>query len=139
MSDTKKHLVSVYGTLRKGQSNNHIIKDGEYIGSFESKPIFDMYSVGDGFPALKLGGQTSVTIEVFKVDDKTLKSIDELEGYRKDSRDTSMYDRLSIFTPYGEAYIYIYNMSILGLKKIKSGDWVEYITTLPVTKLFAEA
>ena len=139
MSEEKKHLVAVYGTLRKEGNNNKVIKDGKYIGSFESKPIFDMYSVSNAFPALVLGGYTSVIMEVFEVNDKTLKAIDQLEGYRKNNKETSMYDRKSIYTPYGEAYFYVYNQSTSGMTKIKSGDWIDYITTLPVKKLFATA
>lgn len=137
--DKKKHLIAVYGTLRKGCSNNKVLGDSDYVGTFESKPIFNMFSVSESFPALKLSGQTSVLFEVYKASDEILKNVDELEGYNKDNKSLSMYDRKRIFTPYGESYFYIFEGTTNGMNKINSGDWVEYITTFPVLKLLANA
>ena len=124
MSENKQ-LISVYGTLRKDCSNHRIIEKAKYIGSFESKPIFNMYSINDAFPALKLGGNNSIVIEVYEVDDATLKRVDGLEGYNPEGK-TNLYDRKKIFTPYGESYIYIYEGGINNSKVIKSGDWKDY-------------
>ena len=133
-----KNLIAVYGTLRKGQGNHKLIKDSKYLGSFESKPIFNMYSVNDAFPALRLGGITSVLFEVYEVDFNTLKKVDGLEGYVKDGKN-NLYDRKCMYTPYGEAYFYTYEAIPTGLKKITSGNWVEYLELQPVSQLMAEA
>src|SRR5690554_523466 len=124
MSENKQ-LVSVYGTLRKGCSNHRFVHSTKYMGSFESKPIFSMHSMSDVYPALKLGGTTSVVIEVYEVTDAQLKAIDGLEGYHPEGK-VNLYDRKKIFTPYGESYIYIYNGNVAKYKKIEDGDWKEY-------------
>lgn len=123
-----KQLISVYGTLRKGGYNHRIIEKAKYIGSFESKPIFTMYSINDAFPALKLGGNNSIVIEVYEIDNTTLKKVDGLEGYNPQGK-TNLYDRKKIFTPYGESYIYIYEGNIGNSKVIESGDWEDYEIT----------
>lgn len=139
MSEVKKHLIAVYGTLREGCSNHKLIKDTKYIGSYESKPIFNMYSAGDQYPMLKLGGTTSVLFEVYEVTDERLKAVDTLEDYSPDRKTYNLYDRKSIYTPYGEAYFYVYNMSVKGNKKIESGDWKEYIESKPINRITARA
>ena len=129
-----KQLVSVYGTLRKGCSNHGYICNGEYMGSFESKPIFSMYSVSNIYPALKLGGTTSVKLEVYEVDDEVLKKLDGLEGYIPEGKH-NLYDRKKIFTPYGESLIYIYNHGTNDLQKVTSGDWKEFESTNKIKEL----
>jgi len=126
MEETKKHLVAVYGSLRKGLGNHHVIKDGELLGEFKTKPEYSLYSLG-GFPGLKQEGETSVVMEVYKVDDSTLKRVNRLEGYDPNSEDNSFYDRVSIDTPYGEAYTFIFVPSIEGRPFVKSGDWTSYV------------
>lgn len=131
-----KVKIAVYGTLRKEQSNNSILEKAKYLGEFETKPIFDMYSIGHSFPGIKLGGNTSVKMEVYEVDRDIERRVDNLEGYSvpKDSR--NMYDKKRIVTPYGEAYFYTYNGSVKQDCKIHSGDWKEFVEeTLPLKNL----
>lgn len=126
MSKTQK--IAVYGTLRKDQSNHRLIKDSKYLGSFETKPIFNMYSIGDGFPGIVLGGHTSVTMEVYEVDEATAAKVDSLEGYSELKKNNDFYDKKLIHTPYGEVSFYTYEANIEGLRVIKSGDWNEYMS-----------
>jgi gamma-glutamylcyclotransferase (GGCT)/AIG2-like uncharacterized protein YtfP len=43
--------IAVYGSLRQGLSNHGVIADEELLGSFETQPIYSMYSVQEYFPA----------------------------------------------------------------------------------------
>ncbi|GAL14235.1 hypothetical protein JCM19233_5247 [Vibrio astriarenae] len=41
-----QHLVFVYGTLRKGESNHHFIEQSEYLGMCETLPEYALYDLG---------------------------------------------------------------------------------------------
>lgn len=122
-----KNIIAVYGSLRKGLSNHRIIvKDTtEYLGEFDSEPIYSMYSLG-GFPGLHENGNTSIKFEVYSVNDDTAQSVDWLEGYSPD-RPATFYDKKEIETPFGMASIYIYVDDIPEEQLVESGDWKEYV------------
>ena len=103
-----KNIIAVYGSLRKGLGNHRIIESDttEYLGEFESEPIYSMYSLG-GFPGLHENGNTSIKLEVYSVDDITARRVDQLEGYSPD-RPATFYDKKTIETPWGTGSIYIY-------------------------------
>lgn len=120
----KKNLIAVYGTLRQGCGNyEHFLEDADYKGTFDSEPIYSLYSLG-GFPGLKTDGQTSVKMEVYGVDDMTAKAVDALEGYNP-NRVPHFYDKQSIETPWGTAGVYIYVRDIAARELIVNGDWKE--------------
>lgn len=135
MEELNKNLVAVYGTLRKDCSNHALISDSELLGSFESNPLFSLYSVSDMYPALKLGGNQSVLMEVYEVDDATLKRLDGLEGYNPNNKKHNLYDRKIFHTPYGEAYLYVYEGGVGKYELIPNGDWKEYIELKPINEL----
>lgn len=118
----KKILVSVYGSLRKNMGNNHLLSTSKYLGEFQSKPEFSLYSLGY-YPGLKTNGNTSVKMEVYEVTEKVARSVDNLEGYTPGSNSNTFYDKIPIETPYGEASVYIYVNDISEKKIVKSGDW----------------
>ena len=117
----KKQLIAVYGSLRQGMSNHHILQNSEYLGEFKSIPVFSLYSLGS-YPGIKPGGNTSVTMEVYAVDDTVAAKVDRLEGYTPGGGNT-FYDKIPIETPYGEASVYIYVNNIPQERLVKSGDW----------------
>jgi gamma-glutamylcyclotransferase (GGCT)/AIG2-like uncharacterized protein YtfP len=117
----KKTLIAVYGSLRKEMGNDDLLSTSEYLGDFETKPEFSLYSLGF-YPGLKTGGKTSVTMEVYEVDEKTAERVDRLERYTPGGNNT-FYDKIPIETPYGEASVYIYVNDIPKEKLVESGDW----------------
>jgi gamma-glutamylcyclotransferase (GGCT)/AIG2-like uncharacterized protein YtfP len=117
----KKTLISVYGSLRKNMGNDHLLSTSNYLGDFQTKPEFSLYSLGY-YPGLKTGGNTSVTMEVYEVDEKTAERVDRLEGYTPGGNNT-FYDKIPIETPYGEASVYIYVNDIPQERLVESGDW----------------
>lgn len=124
----KNILIAVYGTLRLGHGNyEYFLKANNaiYLGEFQTEPKYTMYSIFDGYPALVKNGKTSIVMNVFRVDEKTLSSVDGLEGYSEGRKDNH-YDRIKINTPWGEAYCYIYDEAPEDCSIIESGDWTEY-------------
>lgn len=75
-----KKLVFVYGTLLSGEPNHEVLADAEYLGRGATEPVFDMVSLG-AFPAIVSGGRTSITGEVYRVNQGTLAALDRLEGH----------------------------------------------------------
>lgn len=86
-----KHLVFVYGTLKKGFSNHHFLKDQEYLGKAEIKGT--MISLRH-FPGVCLVGNDDILGEVYEINDETLKRLDHLEGH------PSFYKRKEILAFY---------------------------------------
>ena len=117
----KRKLIAVYGSLRAVMGNDHLLTNSKYLGDFQTKPEFSLYSLG-GYPGLKKRGNTSVTMEVYEVDEKTAERVDRLEGYTPGKNNT-FYDKISIDTPYGESDVYIYVSDISEERLVESGDW----------------
>ena len=121
----KKYLVSVYGSLRKKQSNyEYYLSNSKYKGTFSTEPEYTLHSLSF-YPGLKLNGNTSVVMEVYEVDEKTLETLNRLEGYRPGDKAT-FYDRIEIDTPWGKAFTYIYVGELPKESIVESGDWVAY-------------
>ena len=121
----KKYLVAVYGSLRKKQSNyEYYLSSLTYKGTFSTEPEYTLHSLSY-YPGLKLNGNTSIVMEVYEVDEETLKTLNRLEGYNPGKAST-FYDRIEINTPWGKAFTYIYVNELSKDSIVESGDWVEY-------------
>lgn len=120
--------VAVYGSLRKGLHNYHALDmdDEEFLGEFDTPPVYSMYAVTGSYPGLKENGSTSIKMEVYEVSGDKLQSLNGLEGYYGPDAKTNFYNRTTIDTPWGDAYLYIYNSSIGNAPLVESGDWKEY-------------
>lgn len=94
-----QHLVFVYGTLRKGECNYHLLEKSEYLGRFETEPNYQLYDYGD-YPGLA-HGSNSVIGEVYRIDEMTLEQLDVLED------ESVEFHRESIETSYGLAWVYM--------------------------------
>ena len=120
------HKVAVYGSLRKGMYNHSLIEDAKYLGKYETKPAYSMYAVST-YPGIKANGHTSITMEVYEVDDDLLELVDQLEGYSSKRKHNDFYNRVTVNTPYGLAYTYLYVPEIPeGAEQVQEGDWVRY-------------
>ena len=125
--EKNKILVSIYGSLRKTMSNHqYYLSSSEYKGTFSTEPEYTLHSLSY-YPGLKLNGNTSVVMEVYEVDEDTLKNLNRLEGYRPGETST-FYDRIEIDTPWGKAFTYIYVNELSKESIVESGDWVLYKT-----------
>ena len=109
-----QHLVFVYGTLRQGESNHYFLETSELLGMFETKPEYALFDLG-AYPGL-VEGHDAIAGEVYRISDDVLQKLDILEDVPTE------YRRETIDTPYGEAWIYLYQGAESG-KAIESGDW----------------
>ena len=123
--NNNKFLVSCYGSLRRGMSNHqYYLSSSEYKGTFSTEPEYTLHSLSY-YPGLKLDGNTSIVMEVYEVDEETLKNLNRLEGYYPGEKST-FYDRIEIDTPWGKAFTYIYVNELSKDSIVESGDWVAY-------------
>src|SRR3546814_631811 len=74
-----KHLIFVYGTLKRGWGNNAIIHDQKYIGVGTTSPDFEMFSLG-GYPGV-IEGDKRISGELWEIDDAAFARCDRLEGH----------------------------------------------------------
>lgn len=123
-----KTIVAVYGTLLSGLHNHclleHVPGDVKFLGKAESKFFGTMYSSG-GFPILSLlDPDSKVKVELYKVGEKTLHLLDQLEGY------PGWYDRTerTFYSETGElvkAWIYHQDHE-QELEVCPEGDWKKF-------------
>lgn len=71
------HPVFVYGTLMRFQRANHMLETGIYMGE-AILPDYAMYHLGR-YPGIKPCSGEQVTGELYRVDDATLRQMDEYE------------------------------------------------------------
>jgi len=102
-------LVFVYGTLKRGFENHAHMAGQSLVGTASTAPGFALYDLG-GYPGMvrSPGTATGVAGEVWSVDEKCLRRLDELEGTSE-----GLYRRERIplvgapFEGGAEAYIYL--------------------------------
>lgn len=103
------HRVFVYGTLKSGYWNHHLLKGCEFFGGASTVPTYKM--VENGFPVIMLDPLGKpVAGEIYTVDDETLGQLDQLEREGR-SYDRKLIDVISLLAS-GEhlptkAFIYV--------------------------------
>lgn len=127
LKEMNKHLVFVYGTLRRGTARSMSIRfpDSKFIA--EAKVSGSLYDLG-AYPGLLLDESNSlVTGEAYEVDDEILNKLDEFEAssnYRRKQVEISLGSHRKacwIYEPDPEFYS--------PRTLITSGDWIEYAKT----------
>jgi gamma-glutamylcyclotransferase (GGCT)/AIG2-like uncharacterized protein YtfP len=122
-----KHLVFVYGTLRRGSAGAMSIRfpDSKFVADAEvSGSLYDLGS----YPSLLLDESNSLVMgEVYEVGDETLNQLDEFEA-------SSSYRRkqveISLDTDRRRCWIYEPDPKVYSTRRlITSGDWIEYAKT----------
>ncbi len=122
-----KHLVFVYGTLRRGGARAMSIRFPNSKFMTDAKVSGSLYDLG-AYPGLLLIESNSlVTGEVYEVDDEILNKLDEFEA-------SSNYCRkrveISLGTHKRICWTYEPNPeSYFPRTLITSGDWIEYAKT----------
>lgn len=107
--------IIVYGSLRQKQGNSHWMTNAQFLGDYVLEG-YELYDLGY-YPAV-IAGEGTIYCEVYRIDAAILSELDELKDNGGD------YKRALVPTPYGSAWMYLYQQSVAGLKKIDSGDWV---------------
>ncbi|MFA0520290.1 gamma-glutamylcyclotransferase, partial [Vibrio sp. 10N.222.55.E8] len=99
-----QHLVFVYGTLRKAQSNHHYLEQSEYLGTFNTPESYALFDLG-AYPAM-ISGNKSIVGEVYLINDDVLALLDRLEEVPVE------YRREQIETIFGVAWVYLYQRDL---------------------------
>lgn len=124
--ELKKNLskmikLAVYGNLCKTASCHNKLHDGNYVGSFDTEPLYTMYDL-KYYPGVVKGGNTSIRMEVYNI------SPDLLQRFNK-SEDV-IFKKELIDSPFGYCVSYFY-MNLDNWRKIPDqiicGNWVEHI------------
>jgi gamma-glutamylcyclotransferase (GGCT)/AIG2-like uncharacterized protein YtfP len=119
-----RHLVFVYGSLRRGGANamSQLFPQTQFIG--DAKVRGNLYDLGE-YPGLLLNESNSFVIgEVYEVDDELLNTLDHFEA-------SSDYWRKQVEISFGAesrvGWTYEPNAALCSDRKaIQSGDWIEY-------------
>ncbi|MGB8507732.1 MAG: gamma-glutamylcyclotransferase family protein [Pyrinomonadaceae bacterium] len=119
-----KHLVFVYGTLRRGSARDmsHRFPGSKFIG--DAKVMGSLYDLGD-YPGLLLDESNSTVIgEAYEVDEEILNAMDEFEA-------SSNYRRKRVEISLGSdsrmCWVYEPDPEFHSPRTlIASGDWIEY-------------
>jgi gamma-glutamylaminecyclotransferase len=104
-----RHLVFVYGSLKRGFRNHCMLEGSRFIGDAHTLETFRMHSMGGAFPAVVPDEDgAAIEGEVYSVDDEGLARLDRLEGYPRH------YDRKQVKVDLGvgrhkKAWIYFYH------------------------------
>jgi gamma-glutamylcyclotransferase (GGCT)/AIG2-like uncharacterized protein YtfP len=118
---TPAHRVVVYGTLKQGLPNHGYLRDAIFLGEDILSQI-TLYDLGY-FPGAKLEVSMGIQVEVFDINSETLQRLDWLEGYYPDQPERSFYQRITLATRYGEAWVYLYAHGVEDLPVIRRGGW----------------
>lgn len=90
---SEKQIVFVYGTLKRGFGNHHLLNGSKFISQAITKEKYALYVSGIPF-VIEDEPVSHIAGEVYEVDDKTLARLDHLEGhpdwYRRKSVDVSV-------------------------------------------------
>lgn len=119
-------LVAVYGTLKRGFSNHHVMGAASYLGEDRLAQIL-LYDLGP-FPGAVLAVSEGIVVEVFRVNASQLARIDELEEYRADDPPMGLYTRVQLPTRYGLAWVYLYQGALAGCMCQREGAWQEAVS-----------
>lgn len=119
----RRHLVAVYGSLRHGLHNHGRLISAERVGDDEVRR-YRMLDLGF-FPGLvpELTAKFLTKVEVYRVDDATLDSLDSLEGHPR------FYRRTTTLTEQ-KRVVFIYVLAdpsrYTHCREVTGGDWKVY-------------
>lgn len=124
-------LLFVYGTLRHGSDHANaarLARESEWLG--RATLTGTLYRVS-WYPALVLEGSDTVTGDLLRLHNPaaSLPWLDAFEGCAADDPVPHDYRRevAEIMTADGSATarVYVWNLAVDGLERIKSGDWLK--------------
>jgi gamma-glutamylcyclotransferase (GGCT)/AIG2-like uncharacterized protein YtfP len=121
-------LIGVYGSLREGGSNHHLLRldSAPAVRHAMMKIPGRLYSLGDYCCAVPLaqGQNGEIVTEIYEIDDDIFESLEAMErefGYV--GIDTTAVDSSGV----ERTFVVWYHLAApIGGRRIKSGDWVAF-------------
>jgi gamma-glutamylcyclotransferase (GGCT)/AIG2-like uncharacterized protein YtfP len=114
--------VAVYGTLKRGFNNYFLLECAQFLGVDKLHAI-TLYDLGP-YPGAREEPSQGIDVEVFAVNAEQFELLDQLEGYFENAPEKGLYNRKLLSTRYGSAWVYLYNPTVEGFRKISSGPWL---------------
>lgn len=119
-----KHLLFVYGTLRRGGENEITRNYPNAVYAGDASVMGRLFDMG-GYPAIVLDDEAASVIgEVYEIDDATLGKLDSFEldaDYRRTPIDVEIHETRR------SCWIYVPPAVHCARKpEILSGDWIKY-------------
>lgn len=76
-----RHIVAVYGTLKRGHGNHRLLSNAKFLGTGHTQNRYPMF--GDGIPFLvnKPNVGNWIVVEAYEVSTKELQALDRLEQH----------------------------------------------------------
>ena len=74
----RSQLLFVYGSLKQGRANHHLLHAAEYVSRVRTAPRFALRVV-QGYPAL-VSGSRSIVGELYRLPANAFRALDEFEG-----------------------------------------------------------
>lgn len=127
----ESNVVAVYGTLKRGYGNHRAyLEDSKFMGKGKTKDKYPLLI--DGLPYLvnRRGKGHNVEVELYKVDDDTLRRLDALEGHPNWYERKQIPIRLSGGVEV-TAWIYFNDMPIEG--RVYHKSYTQQVTRKPYT------
>ncbi len=127
-------LVFFYGTLMSGfkrPGRTRIDLEIEPVGhGWIDAVLFDLGIYPAAIPATdsRVRGEVHRLLQC----DSVLRTLDEIEGYRPEKPDASLYVRREVPVTLDDgrverAWVYFYNAPLGGAQRIDSGDYLDYL------------
>jgi gamma-glutamylcyclotransferase (GGCT)/AIG2-like uncharacterized protein YtfP len=120
---SQETLLFVYGTLKRGGSNQHYLAGQKFIGVARTLPGFRLFDLGQ-YPGMvaKADDRDGVSGEVWSVEADCLDHLDLLEGIAE-----GLYRRepVPLLPPFADRKVegYLYARSVEGLRDL-GGEYV---------------
>lgn len=115
-----RHLLFVYGTLKRGAANHQWLAGQTYLGDARTAPGYRLFGLS-GYPGMVPWPEDreGVAGEVWSVEDACLEQLDAFEGV---SERLYRRERVPLLPPFADRQIeaYIYLHSVLGRPEIGS-------------------
>jgi gamma-glutamylcyclotransferase (GGCT)/AIG2-like uncharacterized protein YtfP len=132
------HVIAVYGTLRRGGQNHHLLNGARFLGTGLIRGRIHAVRAAVrrpyAYPLLLPDETESVVVELYGITDPVmLQALDFLEMYNPADETASEYVRrtVTVFdhdqtTSVGVADVYFYNGSPTAIGElIRRGDWAQ--------------